>query len=229
MVGPIDVGDRLAVGNDVAVELPVAPQPVGQQGPAGTGRRTVHRVIGAHDRPGLALDHGGPERRKIGVREIAGGRVDVVPVATGLRPGMDGEMFRRRDGPVIRSVFALQAANEGNPQPCGQIGVLAVCLLTPAPAGITKDVDVGRPDRQPGEPVGPAETMALGQMFGAELDADQVSDGMDSGGVERRGQADRLREYGGVSRRRHPMQPFIPPVVLPHLKAGNGRGVVQKL
>src|SRR6202046_3495040 len=75
-------------------------------------------------------------------------------------------------------IIALNAFYEGGAEAGGKVGVFAVGFLTAAPAGIAKDVDVGRPD---GEAV-VAVVIVVGKrvvVFGAGLRGDDCADLLD--------------------------------------------------
>ena len=61
-------------------------------------------------------------------------------------PLVHGEVLAGGDGAQVVQVVALHAVNEGHAQPAGEERIFAVGLLAAAPAGIAKDVDVGRPE-----------------------------------------------------------------------------------
>ncbi len=109
------------------------------------GRLAVDPVIRAHDRSGSGLDDGGAERGEIGILQVMRRDEDIRAVARGFRAAMHGEVLRCRDHIRQIGVRTLHALHEGDSQPRGEIGILAVCFLTATPARITEDVDVGRP------------------------------------------------------------------------------------
>ncbi len=74
----------------------------------------------------------------------------IKPVAFHLRPAVDGIMLGRGDGLEEIRIVPLQALDERDAQAAGEVGVFAVGLLAAAPARIAENVDVGRPEIQPG-------------------------------------------------------------------------------
>ena len=142
---------------------------------------------------------------------------------------MHGVMFRRRHGFQIARIVALQTFDKSNTQARGEIRILTVGFLATAPARIAEDIDIGRPHRQAGKPVGTAETMLLGVMLSAKLRADHLRDLMHQRLIPRGGHADRLGKYRGITQRRHAVQPLVPPVVFAHAQARNGGRVVDQL
>src|ERR1700760_1310243 len=107
-------------------------------------------------------------------------------------------MLRRRDGLVILRIVPLQTFDEGNAQPRGQIWILAVYLLPPAPARIAEDVDVGRPDGQTKED----RVVIVLQRFDilcARLICDHRCYTMDERRIPRGCQTNSLRKDRGVS------------------------------
>ena len=95
----------------------------------------------------------------------------------------------------------------------GEEWVLAVGLLPAAPAGIAKDVDVGRPDVEAVVDAVVVLAESLG-VLGAGLGGDLRCGFMQQRGVPCGSQTDSLREYGGVSGAGDAVQAFVPPVVL---------------
>ncbi len=115
----------------------------------GAGRPAVNRVIGAHHRLHVALDHRGAEGGQVGLFQIARAGVHVEAVAHGLRPAVHGKVLAGGHRAQVVQVSALHAADKGHAHLGGQERVFAVGLLAAAPARIAKDVDVRRPEGQP--------------------------------------------------------------------------------
>jgi hypothetical protein len=110
----------------------------------------------------------------------------------------------------------------------GDIRVFAVRFLAAAPAGIAKDVDIGRPE---GEPV-IAAGVVVGDgvvVFGTSFGGDGISDAMEKVGVPRGGEADGLWKDGGSAGSRDTVKCLVPPVVGGYFEAWNGRGDVLHL
>src|SRR5215469_10045778 len=66
----------------------------------------------------------------------------------GLRAAVYRIVLGRSNGVVVARVVALHTGDKGNAQAPGQKGVFAVGLLAPAPARVTENVDVRRPEIQ---------------------------------------------------------------------------------
>ena len=64
------VGDGGTVGDDIAGEMPVSLELLLEQHLARAGRRSIHRVVGAHDAAGSCVDDQFPEGWQVGVFEI---------------------------------------------------------------------------------------------------------------------------------------------------------------
>src|SRR6185312_16838618 len=105
---------------------------------------------GAHQRSGLAIYDGGTESRRIGIDLVVFADGHVHGVAGRLRSGMHRKMFRSRDGAGVFGIVTLQAGDKGDTELRGQEGVFAIGLLATAPARIAEDVDIGRPEIEPG-------------------------------------------------------------------------------
>lgn len=179
-----DIHDRPAVGHHVAPEAPLVTQYILQQELAGAGRLAVHAVVGAHHRIHLALLDQCLERRQVGLVQVAlgGARIEVVTI--GFRATVHGQMLGGGVELAVRlalrvlrcgGAFALQALHEGHAHARGEEGILAVGFLAAAPARITEDIDVRRPEGQPLI----ARVLVLAQelmVLGARLVADRGGD-----------------------------------------------------
>ena len=81
-----DVDDRAAVGDDVALEAPLAAKLILKQELIGAGRLAIDAVVGAHHGAGFAFGDGGAEGGQIGVELVVLADVDVGGVAGGSGP-----------------------------------------------------------------------------------------------------------------------------------------------
>ena len=128
---------------------------------------------------------------------------------------------------AIRPLLRLQALHEGDAHARGEERILAIGFLATAPARVTEDVDVGRPEREP------LVTLVLaarqeGMVLGARFVADGGGHLGHQRGIERGRQADRLRKHRGTAGAGHAVQGFVPPIVFGHLQARDGgRGVLH--
>ena len=209
-------------------KVPVAAEDVAEEHFAGAGGHVVDCVVGAHEGVGVALDDGGAEGGEIGVPQIVRGGIDVGLVARGFGSAVDGVVLGGGDGAEVFRVVALDALDEGGAEAGGEEGIFAVGFLAAAPAGIAKDVDVGRPD---GEAV-VAVVIVVGDgvvVLGASFSGDDFADGVDERRVPGGGVADGLREHGGVAGARDAVEAFVPPVVGGDVEARDGRGAVDEL
>src|SRR6185312_4865924 len=109
------------------------------------------------------------------------------------RSGMHRKMFRSRDGAGVFGIVTLQAGDKGDTELRGQEGVFAIGLLATAPARIAEDVDIGRPEIEPG-----VKTLApLPVVADACLGRDRNRHFMHQGWIKAGSQAYRLRKNGG--------------------------------
>ena len=185
-------------------------------------------VVGAHEGVGVALGDGGAEGGQVGVPEIVRSGIDVGFVTRGFGAAVDGVVFGCGDGAEILGIVALNALNEGGAEAGGEEGIFAVGFLATAPAGIAKDVDVGRPD---GEAV-VAVVIVVGDgvvVLGARFSGDDFADGVDERSVPCGGVADGLRKHRGEAGARDAVEAFVPPVVGGNVEARDGRGAVDEL
>ena len=186
-----------AVGHDVALKAPLAPQGVPQQRFAAAAGLTVGAVVSAHDGLHAGLFHQVLKGREIGLLHVLGRRLGIEAVAQILRPAVDGKMLCAGGG-LHGLAAALKPPHIGLPQPGGQIGVLSVGLVSPAPAGVPEDVDVRRPEGQPVIDV-PISQGGQGVVLGPALRGRQVAQPFQPLVVEHGRQADGLGEAGGAA------------------------------
>ena len=141
-----DVGDGGAIADDVAVEVPGVAEVILQEHGVGAGGGAVDGVVGAHHGLRVGLRDGGAEGGQVGVFEIVRGDVDVELVAERLGAAVHGVVLGRGDDAEVAGIVALHAADESDSHAAGEEGIFAVGFLAAAPAGIAKDVDIGRPE-----------------------------------------------------------------------------------
>src|SRR5205823_431847 len=144
----IDVVDGTAVGHDVPLEAPLAPQDVFEQHVAAARRLAVDPVVGAHQRVRTALPDAGLEVGQIALAQVALAHDGVERVPLGLGARVHGEMLHRRDGLQVLRIITLHSPDELHCEPSRKERVLAVGLLATAPAWIAEQIDVGRPEGQ---------------------------------------------------------------------------------
>src|SRR5688572_11750067 len=63
----------------------------------------------------------------------------------GFGATMYGKVFNRCYGFIVGGVIPLKTFHKLNSQPAGEVRVFSVSFLSAAPAGVTKNIDVGRP------------------------------------------------------------------------------------
>ena len=136
-------------------------------------------------------------------------------------------MFRCRNGEVVLGVVALQSGNVGNSHAAGEEWILAVGLLSAAPARITENVQIGRPEIQASHDAGVSFACIL-HVLDASLNANLRRHGVNSRCIERRGKPDRLGIFG-YALVDHSVEGFAPPLVRRNLEPRNGRRVVLHL
>src|SRR6266702_3769673 len=223
-----DVGNRGAIGDDIAMEVPIPAQRLLEEHFAGTRRRCIYRVIGAHHATCMRIYDEFAKRRQVGIREIIRRDFGIEGVPFGLGTAMYSEVLRGCDDLQVAAVRSLQASNKGGTELTGQKWVLAIRLLPASPPGITVDVDIWRPE---GEAiVDGAIFLALCLVvFSASLGRNGVCHSMDQVGVPGSSETDRLRECCCISRSGDSMQSFVPPVVCGDVQARNGRRIILHL
>ena len=117
---------------------------------------TVDALVGAHDFRHLTFLYQSLECGEIGFPEVSLGQIlDIEGMAVPFRTAMNCEMFGAGEEFLVAVTqlftvvgIALQPSNYGESHLRGQVGILAVCLLTASPARVAEDIDIGSPKRQ---------------------------------------------------------------------------------
>ena len=226
--GDVEIRDGPAVGEDDPLVAPFAPQHLVDQVVAGPARFPAEAVVCDHHFLHAGLRDQVLERRKIRLAEVALGDLRIEAVAVLLRPGMDGEMLgagvRLEDG---RVQVALQSADNRHAQLTGQVRIFSVGLHTAAPARVTEDVDVRRPEGQSlvlsGDP-GSRQGLPI---LDPGLVADRRKHLVHKRFIERSRHTDRHREDRRLPVARHAVQRLVPPVVGGDAQRFHGRGVMH--
>ena len=148
LVAGLDVAHGVAVAGDEPLELPLLAQRAVEQGLAGAPGHAVDGVVHAHHRLHLALDDRRAEGGEVGVLDVVSRGLRVEAVPQGLGAGVHGVVLGRGRHDRVVEVVALHAGDEGDPEAAGEEGILAVGLLSAAPARVAEDVDVRRVERQ---------------------------------------------------------------------------------
>ena len=226
-----EVANGATVAGNQSVETPLVAQDLLFITGLGTAGLSVNALVGTHHLGHLALLHQCLESREIGFPEVALWQVFYIELmAVPLRPAVYGEVLGAGQQLAVLAhpeVFALiahtlQATHHGKAHPGGQVRVFAVGLLTASPAGVTKDVDVGSPERQALIAFDVAGTLCLLRLY-AGLVADGSKDLMEQSVVPRCCHSHRNREYGGIAVAAYAMQGFVPPLELRNAETRNGR------
>ena len=177
-----------AVGDHKAVEAPFVAQHLFEQPRVDVVGDAVDLVVGGHHRADAGLD-----RRLEGDEELladdALGVVGRRGVGAAFRLAVDSEMLRRCQHVLRVDLIgraALQPAHGRHAQRRGQERVLAIGLLGAAPARIARQVE--------------HRAEGVIRSLGAHLSRGDRQGLLDQFRVPGAGQADRLREAGGVQR-----------------------------
>ena len=221
LVVAVEIRHSPAVRDEMPPEAPLLPQDFLQRGAAAAGL-PVGAVVGAHHGLHPGFLHAGLKGGEVGLLHVLLAGFGVEAVAQRLGAGVHGKVFCA-GGPQQVLPVALQALDKAHPQPGGELRVLAVGLLAPAPAGVTEDVYIGGPEGEPLVDV-PVPTGGGLVVFGPALDADGPAHLLHGGGVEGGGHADGLGEHGGHPGPGHPVEGLVPPVVGWHPPAGGWQG-----
>src|SRR6266702_5170581 len=114
-----DVGNRGAIGDDIAMEVPVPAQRLLEKLFAGARRRCVYRVIGTHHAIGMRIYDELTKRRQVRIRQIIRRDFGIEGVPFGLGAAMYGEVLRGCDDLQVVAVRSLQASNKGGTELTG--------------------------------------------------------------------------------------------------------------
>ena len=132
--------------HDVAV-APLFPQNMNEQFFAAATRFSLVAVIGAHDLFYSCFLHQFFEGGQVSLPQVS--RSDVFGIermAIPFGPAMHGKMLGAGvQFVIVCSCIALQTENDSYTHTSGEVRVFSVGLLTASPAGIAKNIDVGRP------------------------------------------------------------------------------------
>src|SRR5436190_12348885 len=144
-----DIADRTAIRDYITVEAPLAAQNVDHQSLVSATGFSVRAVVSTHHRICSRLNYGGAKRGQISLAQISFRGRRVERVALRFRTTVHGIMLWGGDYFEVLRVISLQTPDEFNAQPRRQIRVFAVSLLSPPPARVAKNIDVGTPESQP--------------------------------------------------------------------------------
>jgi len=153
--------------------------------------------------------------------------VNIGKVAGGFRSAVHGVVLRGCDGEVVFGVIALQSGDVGNAHAAGEERIFAVGLLSAAPAGITEDVEIGRPEVQASHDAGVAFARVL-HVLDASLNTNLRRHGANSRRIERGGKPDALRILGHTLVD-DSVEGFAPPFVCRNFEPRHCRGIVLHL
>src|SRR5690606_34256520 len=133
------------------------------------------------------------KRRHVRLPQVALVRMNVEKVTIGFWAAMNRVVLRGRIDFAILRIVALQTLDEFDAHQRGEKRILAVRLLTAAPARIAENVDVRRPERESLIAVALFAACEL-MMLRAALVADRGRHFAHEVRIERGCEADRLRE-----------------------------------
>ena len=110
-----DVGDRGAIGDYIALKLPVAAQMLFEQRGVSTCGLAIDGVVSTHHRLRFPLHDRRSKRGKIGIFHIVtrGFHIDAVPRR--FRTAVHGEMLGRGNSLQISRIIPLQTRDECHP------------------------------------------------------------------------------------------------------------------
>ena len=180
-VALMNIADGPAIGNDVALEAPLAAQRV-QQKMIRACRLTMHGVVRAHDGIRVALHDRGAKCGGIRVGKIVRRNGHVEAMTQGFRAAVNGKMLGGGNRFQILGIVALQPGDESYANATGEKRIFSVSLLSASPARIAKDVDVRRPEGQ-AEIAAGISVLESVVVLGASFGRNDIGDAMNKVGV----------------------------------------------
>ena len=217
-----EVANGPAVTGNQPVEAPQVAQDVLLVAGIAAAGVAINALVGAHHLGHPALLHQCLEGRQVGLPEVALGQVlNVEGVAVPFRTAVHGKVLGAgqqlavgADAQVLAVVaHALQAAHDGQSHSRGQVGVLAVGLLSAPPSRVAEDVDVWRPVRQALVALDVARLLGL-LGLGAGLVADSREHLVEQRVVPRGCHGHGDGEDGGIAVAANAVERLVPPLEL---------------
>ena len=227
MVVFVEVPDCPAVGHHMALEPPLLPKNILQQLGASIAGSAVDGVVGTHDGLHVRFLNRRFKGRQVGVLHIPPGNIHIEAVAQRLGAGMNRKMLGAGGGFQILPL-ALQTTDVRLAQNRSQVGVFAVGLVAPAPAGVTENIDIGAPE---GQAVVDVPVTLGGQcvILGPALGGCHIAQTADQVLVKGGGHGDGLGEAGCRTAPGNAVEGFVPPVVFGDAQPVNGRCIKPQL
>ena len=217
------ITDGPAIRNKVPLKAPLTPKDALKLVAAAAGL-PIHPVVGSHDGLHPCVLHQHLKGRKVGLVKIFFCRPSVKLMAQSLRSGVNREMLRAGGGLHIFTV-SLKTFYKSGSQFSGEVRVLSVGLMTPAPSGITENVDIRRPEGQSLINI-PVIVLHILIVFRSSLSGNNLRHLMKKLRIKAGCQTDRLRKNRRLTASGHAMKSLIPPVVRRNPQVSDGRRVV---
>ena len=230
-----EVADGPAVAGDEPLEAPLIAQYLLLVAVLGAAGLSVNPLIGTHHLSHPPLLHQRLEGWQIGLPEVAlGQRLNVegmpIPLWTAVHGkvlGTGQQLAVLADAQVLTVIaHSLQAAHHSQPHPARQVRVFAVGLLSPPPARVAEDVDVGSPERQALIALDVASRLGL-LGLGPSLVADSRVHPVQQGIVPRGSHRHRDGEHGGNAVAPYSVQGLVPPLERRDAQSRNSRRCVH--
>ncbi len=211
----------------MTLKSPFSPQNILHQGFASAAGLSVGSVIGAHHCFHTGLLYQLFKGRKVCFIQILPGNFCIKAVAHRLRSRMNRKMLCTGRSRHIFPI-SLQPLYKRFSQLPGQIGILPVGLMSPAPPGIPENIHIGRPEGQSLINV-PVLQCTAGIIFRPSLHRYNPAHLLHKLPMEGGSHADGLRKAGSSPGSGHTMEPLIPPVISRYIQSGNGRCIIPEL
>ena len=227
VVVQVKIGNRPAVGDKVSLKAPLAAQNFADEQVTAAARLAERAVVCAHHGLHFALFHSSFKRGQIRLPQILPAHLGVKFVANGLRAAVHSIVLRARRDLQIFPV-TLQALDVRHAEPRREVRVFAVRLLPSAPARVTEQVDIRRPEREALINIAVAVLRSF-VILRAGLRRNDIADFSDHLRVKHARHSNGLRKHRRRAGARHAVQRFVPPVVRRNAQPFNGRRIKFQL
>ena len=149
-MGVIEVTDGTTVANHQILKAPFITQNGLQQALRTATGVVVKALVSTHHLANLCILHQCLKGRHIGLPHITGRHIGQIGRMAGiLRTAMYGIVLGTGPEFTVFGIFrSLQSLDNLRSHDTGQIGILTIGFLSPAPSRVTEDIDIRRPYRE---------------------------------------------------------------------------------
>ena len=211
----------------MALKTPLAAQSICQQCFAAAARFAICAVVSPHDGLNFRIHNTILKGGEIGLLHILWRDLGIKTMTKVFRTAVNGKMLGAGGG-FHNGTRSLETPDICLSQPGGQIRVFPISLMPSPPAGITEDIDIGRPKGQTFENV-PIVFLGIGIIFCPSFRCGSVPQFFQQLIVKHGCQPDRLGKAGGSPGSGYSVERLVPPVIGGNSQTGNCGSVITKL